>query len=147
MIGRILTMQIRPADRSDLGGLVRVDAHARDGDAGRISFIEAAVASERCLVADDGRPVAYVITTPRHFFGTDFVDLLQVNEERRREGIGGLLLRSAVARAHTQRVFSSTNDSNGPMRALFAHDGWSLSGRLDGLDEGDPELVFFIDRE
>jgi hypothetical protein len=29
------------------------------------------------------------------------------------------------------------------MRALFERDGWTLSGVLAGIDEGDPELVFY----
>jgi len=32
------------------------------------------------------------------------------------------------------------------MRALLDREGWSLSGELRGLDEGDPEIVYFIDR-
>ena len=32
------------------------------------------------------------------------------------------------------------------MRALLDSEGWSLSGRLAGLDEGDPELVFYLRR-
>jgi hypothetical protein len=31
------------------------------------------------------------------------------------------------------------------MRALLAVEGWQFSGRLDGLDEDDPELVYFCD--
>jgi hypothetical protein len=29
------------------------------------------------------------------------------------------------------------------MRALFEREGWALSGILEGIDEGDPELVFY----
>jgi hypothetical protein len=40
-------------------------------------------------------------------------------------------------------MFTSTNASNVAMRSLLEAEGWSFSGQLDGLDEGDPELVFF----
>jgi hypothetical protein len=40
-------------------------------------------------------------------------------------------------------VFTSTNRSNTPMRTLLDRDGWSFSGELSGLDDGDPELVFW----
>jgi hypothetical protein len=43
-------------------------------------------------------------------------------------------------------VFTSTNRSNDAMRALLRTEGWSSSGELDGLDPGDPELVFYRDR-
>jgi len=29
------------------------------------------------------------------------------------------------------------------MRGLLAREGWTLSGRLTGLDDDDPELVFY----
>jgi hypothetical protein len=54
-------------------------------------------------------------------------------------------IRRAVADdiAGTEQVFTSTNASNQPMRSLLQAEGWSFSGELDGLDEGDPELVFY----
>ena len=58
-------------------------------------------------------------------------------------GIGRNLLRAALAAAGTEQVFTSTNTSNQPMRSLLQAEGWSFSGELDGLDEGDPELVFY----
>jgi hypothetical protein len=30
------------------------------------------------------------------------------------------------------------------MRSLISKEGWQFSGELNGLDEGDPELVFHI---
>jgi hypothetical protein len=44
-------------------------------------------------------------------------------------------------------VFSSTNESNAVMRSLFTAEGWTHSGRLDGLDQNDPEVVYFIDQQ
>jgi ribosomal protein S18 acetylase RimI-like enzyme len=64
----------------------------------------------------------------------------------RRLGVGQALLRAAVERAGTSRVFSSTNVSNTVMQSVFEAGGWTLSGQLDGLDEQDPELVHFIDQ-
>ena len=61
----------------------------------------------------------------------------------RRQGTGRALLRAALHRASTPRVFTSTNESNGPMRALLVREGWTPAGVLTGLDEGDPEHVFF----
>jgi len=51
----------------------------------------------------------------------------------------------AALRASTSRVFVSTNESNAPMRELLRHAGRTASGVLTGLDEGDPEHVFFHD--
>jgi GNAT superfamily N-acetyltransferase len=84
-----------------------------------------------------------VIVRPQNFFERDFVELLLVTEQRRRLGIGRKLLDAAVGARGTDVIFTSTNESNWPMRALLEEGGWSLSGRLDGLDDGDPELVYF----
>jgi GNAT superfamily N-acetyltransferase len=85
------------------------------------------------------------IVRPRHFYGRDFVDLLLVSPDSRRQGVGRLLLREAVRHSGTVRVFTSTNRSNLAMQGLLAAEGWCLSGQLDGLDEGDPELVYYVD--
>jgi GNAT superfamily N-acetyltransferase len=85
----------------------------------------------------------FVITNTRAFFGRDFVKLLVVSPAHRRSGIGSALLEAATATATTETIFASTNESNAAMRALFEREGWSLSGILTGIDEGDPELVFY----
>jgi hypothetical protein len=54
-------------------------------------------------------------------------------------------MRAALGNASTPRVFVSTNESNTPMRDLLHAEGWTSSGVLTGLDEGDPEHVFFHD--
>jgi hypothetical protein len=133
---------LRLAMSSDEPGLRKVDPLARGGDVERIAFLREAVASGRCLIAETGSIVGFIVSTPRHFFARDFIELLMV----RRLGVGQALLRAAVERAGTSRVFSSTNVSNTVMHSVFEASGWTLSGQLDGLDEDDPELVYFIDR-
>jgi GNAT superfamily N-acetyltransferase len=101
-----------------------------------------------CLVhLDHGSVTGFAVVRPAHFFGRDFIDLLMVDPARRRAGIGRALLRAACAAAGTGQVFTSTNTSNQAMRSLLRADGWSFSGELDGLDEGDPELVFYKIRQ
>lgn len=115
-------------------------------DHDRHAALDTALASGHCLVLDAGDGIAgFVVTVPKAFFGRDFVELLMVDRARRRTGLGRCLLQAAVRSASTSRVFTSTNRSNAPMRALLDGEGWSLSGELCGLDEGDPELVYFID--
>jgi GNAT superfamily N-acetyltransferase len=71
------------------------------------------------------------------------VKLLVVFSAHRRSGVGSALLRAATAAATTATIFSSTNESNVAMRALFEREGWTHSGVLTGIDEGDPEFVFY----
>jgi hypothetical protein len=57
------------------------------------------------------------------------------------------LLQAAIAHLRGDQIFTSTNRSNAPMQGLLASLGWQLSGELDGLDEGDPELVYYLRRQ
>jgi ribosomal protein S18 acetylase RimI-like enzyme len=137
----------RPAVAGDLPAILRVDRVAASGDRERADFLRHRLELGECRVYVAGEVVAgFVIVQPAHFFGRDFIELLVVDPDRRRSGIGRILLREAVATAGTAQVFTSTNASNRPMRALLGTEDWSFSGGLGGLDEDDSELVFYKDR-
>jgi ribosomal protein S18 acetylase RimI-like enzyme len=136
--------EIRRAVAVDLDGILRTDGRASREDQVRADFLRHSLDLGECLVClDQGVVAGFAIVKPAHFFGRDFIELLVVDPARRRSGIGRNLLRAALAAAGTEQVFTSTNASNGPMRSLLQAEGWSFSGELHGLDEGDPELVFY----
>jgi GNAT superfamily N-acetyltransferase len=140
--------EIRRAVADDIVGILRLDHLAAQGDRERAEFLRRCVGLGDCLVhLDDGSVAGFAVVRPAHFFGRDFVDLLMVDPARRRSGIGRALLRTALATAGTEQVFTSTNTSNQPMRSLLHAERWLFSGELDGLDEGDPELVFYKIRQ
>lgn len=135
--------EIRRAVADDIDGILRTDHRDARAGNGRADFLRHCVELGECLVyVDHGVVGGFVVVKPAHFFGRDFIELLIVDPARRRCGIGRNLLRAALA-AGTGQVFTSTNTSNQPMRALLQTEGWSFSGELDGLDEGDPELLFY----
>jgi ribosomal protein S18 acetylase RimI-like enzyme len=137
----------RRAVAGDLPAILGIDHKAASGDRERAEFLRHSLDLGECLVYVTGEVVAgFVVVLPAHFFGRDFVELLIVDPAHRRSGIGRSLLREALATAGTAQVFTSTNASNRPMRALLAAEDWSFSGGLGGLDEGDPELVFYRNR-
>lgn len=90
---------------------------------------------------NDGEALGFAIVT-RRFFGFPFVDLLVVAEAARRHGVGLALMAQCEADHDADRIFTSTNESNAPMRRLLAKADWSVSGVIENLDPGDPELVF-----
>ena len=66
-----------------------------------------------------------------------------VRSERTREALRkAALVRFLAARCTSDKVWISTNLSNTPMQKLIASEGFQMAGFVDGLDPGDPELIF-----
>lgn len=137
-------INVRRAGQGDLTVMLQVDPRAALGDAERHGYLADAVDREICLLAAvDGVACGFVVVKLQHFFGRDFVDLLMVADTHRRHGAGRALMRAALDAASSADVFTSTNQSNAPMQALLQSEGWNVSGKLDGLDDDDPELVYY----
>lgn len=137
-------MQVRQGTLDDRDSIVALDRIA-DSDVNRVAFIERALRSETCVVADqDGSVVGYAVLEYT-FFDQGFVSMLYVAETARRRGVGRTLMRELEARCRTLKLFTSTNESNSPMQALLASLGYTPSGVIHNLDPGDPELVYFLD--
>ncbi len=132
----------RPATVDDVEVLCALDLVARR-DGGRREFIRDSVASGTCHVAVSGGEVVGYAVLNYTFFHQGFVEMLYVRSDRRRGGAGTALLRGAERLCRTEKLFTSTNLSNLPMQALLERLGYEPSGRIDNLDEGDPELVYF----
>ena len=134
--------ELRTARAQDIGAIVAIDPHSR----ARPAQIQALIREQASLIAVEHSQVAgFLAVRPGHFYQRDFIDLLFVTPRSRRQGIGRDLMQAALQNASTSRMFTSTNESNTPMRELLRSEGWSPSGVLTGLDEGDPEHVFFHD--
>ncbi|MHB8378444.1 MAG: GNAT family N-acetyltransferase [Acidimicrobiales bacterium] len=109
----------------------------------RRSLLNGRLASGDCLVSEiDGHVVGFATINRRSFFGRDFLELLVVDADHRREGFGRALLDASFCQSTTPQMFTSTNHSNVAMLTLLRNEQWQLSGELDGIDVGDPEVVF-----
>jgi len=136
---------VRRATSGDLDAVLELDRVAPVGPE-RAPLLAARVQSgEVILFENQGHVLGYAVLTLHSFFGRDFVELLAVAASERRHGIASLLLRQVVALSSTVRIFTSTNRSNTPMIGLLTKEGWQFSGELEGIDEGDPELVYYKD--
>jgi GNAT superfamily N-acetyltransferase len=133
---------IRLATTTDVDAISAIDPRASVGSE-RYTEIERAAATAECFVEErDGTIAGYVILD-RSFFGFPFVALLIVDEGSRRRGIGTALMRHAESITPGGKLFTSTNESNAPMQRLCESLGFVPSGRVENLDDGDPELVYF----
>jgi GNAT superfamily N-acetyltransferase len=126
------------------------------GDLGRMSAVDpltAANAERRSHLGhlleqglswgafEGGQMVGFAVVT-RNFYNFPFVDLVVVAEAARRHGAGSALMAHCAAAHDADRIFTSTNESNAPMRALLSQAGWLPAGVVPYLDPGDPELIF-----
>ena len=135
------TIQTRHAGTRDRRAFAQFDPHM-NADLARRALIDAAIAARRFWVAERaGQVTGYGVLT-KHFFHRDFIELVYVAEDARRGGAGGALLSAMERAVSADRVFTSTNESNAPMRALLEKRGYEPSGRIENLDPGNPELVF-----
>jgi ribosomal protein S18 acetylase RimI-like enzyme len=84
----------------------------------------------------------YVVLT-RSFFRSPFIEMLVVSPDARRQGIGRALIEYCFALIPPdQKLWTSTNESNAPMRNLLPQLGFIQTGVFEHLDPGDPELIF-----
>jgi len=135
--------RIRGGIVSDLPALIRIDEIAQSS-AKRRAQLEQALASGQCFVVLEHDEVIGFITLSYTFFGCGFIPLLVVAASHRRRGTALRLLDVAREQCRTEKLFSSANQSNFTAARLFAKAGYVESGRIDNLDPGDPEIVFFF---
>jgi len=80
------------------------------------------------------------------FFGHPFLERIATHPEHRRLGVAQALMTNLeiefLAHPGGDRLFVSTNESNTPMRTLLVKRGFKVSGVVENLDVGDPELFF-----
>ncbi|MGO9872182.1 MAG: N-acetyltransferase family protein [Acidimicrobiia bacterium] len=138
-------MLIRAAVGDDLPRVIAIDDIARHPDGPRKRFLATHLAEHQMLIAEQGEEILGYVVQDCSFFERGFVHLLYVSEHHRRRGVGTALLVASVAACCTIRVFTSTNLSNERMQALLDKLGWVPAGQVDGLDEGDPEVFYYVD--
>ena len=105
--------------------------------------ITKAISDEECfIILADDTAVGFILFDYR-FFDHGWIELLVVDEPYRGKGIAGQAIDLLCRQSKTGKVFTSTNSSNAPMQQVLNKAGFSFAGKVEGLDEGDPELFYF----
>lgn len=135
--------RLRPATAADAHLVADVDlACDAPQDAQRAALVPELLDFGMSWIAEaEGAAAGYAIVS-RRFFSRRFVELLAVAPTFRRQGLGAALMAGCESAGDGEVLFTSTNQSNGAMRALLAKAGYEPSGIIHNLDPGDPELVF-----
>ena len=135
-------VRLRAARFTDAEAVIAFDPVA-ESSRERVNFIHQAITSRHAMVAEAGGQVVGFGVLDYSFFECGFVKLLVVDEAHRRQGIGAALVEAMVRGCRTAKVFSSTNESNVAMQGLLAKVGFEPSGRVENLDPGDSERIYF----
>lgn len=140
-------VQVRLATTRDRRAIADCDPRVAT-DLHRRERIDSAIAARHCWVGEYNKAIAGYGVLSTSFFGRDFIELVHVAENMRRLGVGDALLETIERARHADRLFTSTNESNTPMRALLEKRGYEPSGEIQNLDANDAELIFvkFIPR-
>ena len=135
-------LSLRLATAADIDALIAID-HVAAHSADRREAIAEWVALGQCHLAErDGAVAGYVALT-RSFFRSPFIEMLVVSPDTRRQGIGRTLIQHCIALTPPgQKLWTSTNESNTPMRILLPQLGFIQTGMFEHLDPGDPELIY-----
>ncbi len=102
-----------------------------------------AIINEQCfLILENKQTVGFILFDYR-FFDQGWIELIILEEAYRNRGIGGQAIDLIGKQCKTNKLFTSTNSSNIPMQKALNKIGFSFAGKLEGLDEGDPELFYY----
>jgi ribosomal protein S18 acetylase RimI-like enzyme len=134
-------VRVRLAGTRDRRAIATCDPRVA-GDLPRREMIDAAIAARHCWVAERGSAITGYGVLSTGFFGRDFIEFIHVAADARRLGIGDALLDMIERSRQGDRIFTSTNETNAPMRALLRKRGYEPSGTVHNLDADDPELIF-----
>jgi ribosomal protein S18 acetylase RimI-like enzyme len=113
------------------------------GNSSRKDFLTNAVRADQCWIAQIGGTVAGFGVFEQSFYGHGFISLLIVHPNHRRRGVATALIRHIESICPTEKLFTSTNESNLTAQRVFEALGFVRSGCIENLDEGDPEIIYF----
>lgn len=133
-------MHIRSATEHDIEEILSFDPVK---ELERKQEISSSISSGNLYVyLDDKSKILGYIVLDRSFFHQYFITLIIVSEKHRKEGIALSLMSYAETLCTSGKLFTSTNQSNIPAQKLFERCGFIKTGFIEGLDDGDPEVIY-----
>ena len=137
-------MKIRDATELDVVAMFSVDQMAAE-EGSRRQQIREWVDTGRGIVALIDEVVVGYAVLEYTLFSNGFISMLMVDRANRRKGVATALVKQLEEMCETDKLFTSTNESNKPMQGLMQSLYYEPSGTVYNLDAGDPEL-FYVKR-
>ena len=132
----------RIATVNDLEPLFVIDT-LNSTDKKRVQALVKAINDKECILLEvDNKLYGYAIFN-YSFYHHGFISLLFIETKYRRQKFATACIEQIESLCKTDKLFTSTNQSNKPAQKLLISCGFELSGQIDNLDEDDPELVYF----
>ena len=109
----------------------------------RAEKITKAILRDECFIISAEREDVGFVLFDYRFFDQGWIELIIIDEKYRGKGIGVQTLNLLCKQCTAEKVFTSTNTSNTRMQKALVKACFSFAGKIDGLDEGDPELFYY----
>jgi len=106
-----------------------------------------AISDKECFVVLANNTTIGFVIFNYSFFDQGWIDLIILEKKYRNKGIGKKVFELICKDSQTNKVFTSTNNSNIQMQKSLTNAGFTFAGKLNGLDDGDPELFYYKKRE
>ena len=139
-------VRLRLATKEDRSLIVAFDC-ALDKDQHvelkREEQITKAISDKQCFLVLDGSEAVDFVIFDYRFFAQGWIELIIIDEKYRGKGIGGQVFDLMCKQCKAEKMFTSTNSSNLRMQKALTKAGFTFAGKLDGLDDGDPELFYY----
>ena len=134
-------LEVSRAAEWDLDALIKIDP-SLSSEKSRRDFVRIGIDKGQCVVCRANGSIGGYAVFNKEFFGQAFIWLLFTSPVSRRIGVATSIIRHIETTIDSEKLFTSTNQSNVIMQNLMKKLGFSKSGYLENLDDKDPEIFY-----
>jgi ribosomal protein S18 acetylase RimI-like enzyme len=136
-------MKIKKATAKELPGLLAVNATLTKSLINHAGYIKKSVKAGKCYAAIISGKVVGVGILENIFDQLGYISLLATHPDYQRRGVSTALINRMGLYCPNHKLFTSTNQSNVTAQKTYEANGFIRSGKIENLDEGDPEIIYF----